>query len=124
MAYEGQKGGPRMPEMCRPMKCYEGMGLSNSCDVNTDGRFAGYNRGCFVGHISPEAYEGGVLGLVRDGDLIVIDVPNGKIHLEVEEDVLAVRRATWQPIEKTIPEGYLKTYRKISKSAAEGAVVE
>ena len=106
------------------MKCLEGMGLADSCAVIKDGRFSGSNRGCFIGHISPEAYEGGVLGLVRDGDLIGIDVPNGKIHLEVEEDILAVRRAAWQPIEKAIPEGYLKTYRKISKSAAEGAVVE
>lgn len=124
LRYEGPKGGPGMPEMYRPMKCLEGMNLSGSCAVVTDGRFSGSNRGCFVGHISPEAYEGGVLALVEDGDEIAIDVPAGAINLLAEEAVLEERRKCWVRPEKEIQPGYLDTYRKISKSAAEGAVVE
>ncbi len=124
LRYEGPKGGPGMPEMYRPMKCLEGMGLSGSCAVVTDGRFSGSNRGCFVGHISPEAYEGGVLALVEDGDEIAIDVPGGSLNLLVGEETLSMRRKCWVRPEKQVASGYLNTYRKISKSAAEGAVVE
>lgn len=124
LRYEGPKGGPGMPEMYRPMKSLEGMNLSDSCAVVTDGRFSGSNRGCFVGHISPEAYEGGILALVEDGDRILIDVPGGRLELLVEDSVLEERRTHWIRPEKVLPEGYLNTYRKISKSAAEGAVVE
>lgn len=124
LRYEGPKGGPGMPEMYRPMKSLEGMNLSDSCAVVTDGRFSGSNRGCFVGHISPEAYEGGILALVEDGDQILIDVPGGKLELLVADEVLDQRRRNWIRPEKELPEGYLNTYRKISKSAAEGAVVE
>ena len=124
LRYEGPKGGPGMPEMYRPMKCLEGMGLSDSCAIITDGRFSGSNRGLFVGHISPEAYEGGVLALVEDGDSIAIDIPARSIRLLVEESVLENRKQGWQRPEKAVPQGYLNTYRKISRSAAEGAVVE
>lgn len=124
LRYEGPKGGPGMPEMYRPMKCLEGMGLSDSCGVVTDGRFSGSNRGCFVGHISPEAYEGGILALVEDGDRISIDVPGGRITLLVDTAVLEERRKNWSRLEKRLQPGYLETYRKVSKSAAEGAVVE
>ncbi len=124
LRYEGPKGGPGMPEMYRPMKCLEGMNLSDSCAVVTDGRFSGSNRGCFVGHISPEAYEGGVLALVEDGDEIAIDVPAGSLNLLVDDETLAERRRNWVRPEKEVAPGYLNTYRKISKSAAEGAVVE
>lgn len=124
LRYEGPKGGPGMPEMYRPMKCLEGMGLAESCAIVTDGRFSGSNRGLFVGHISPEAYEGGTLALVQDGDKIIIDVPNRRLQLQVEQQELARRRAAWVRPEKSLPDGYLKTYRKISKSAAEGAVTE
>lgn len=124
LRYEGPKGGPGMPEMYRPMKCLEGMGLSGSCAVVTDGRFSGSNRGCFVGHISPEAYEGGALALVEDGDRISIDVPAGSLNLLVDGETLAQRRKKWVRPEKEVAPGYLNTYRKISKSAAEGAVVE
>ena len=113
-----------MPEMYRPMKCLEGMNLSGSCAVVTDGRFSGSNRGCFVGHISPEAYEGGALALVEDGDTIHINVPGGELTLLVDDTVLEERRSRWVRPEKELPDGYLSTYRKISKSAAEGAVVE
>ena len=124
LRYEGPKGGPGMPEMYRPMKCLEGMGLASSCAIVTDGRFSGSNRGCFVGHISPEAYEGGTIGLVEDGDEIIIDVPERRLELKVSEEELEKRRKTWRPAEKKLADGYLNTYRRISKSAAEGAVVE
>ena len=124
LRYEGPKGGPGMPEMYRPMKSLEGMTLSDTCAIVTDGRFSGSNRGCFVGHISPEAYEGGTLALVADGDRIIVDIPNRTIHLDVDDETLAARRNAWQRPEKAIPDGYLHTYRKNSKSAAEGAVVE
>lgn len=124
LAYEGPKGGPGMPEMYRPMKCLEGMNLSSTCALITDGRFSGSNRGCFVGHISPEAYEGGVLGLVEDGDLIEIDIDSRKIELIVDDEELEKRRISWVKREKDIKDGYLNTYKRISKSAAQGAVVE
>lgn len=124
LRYEGPKGGPGMPEMYRPMKSLEGMNLSDSCTIITDGRFSGSNRGCFVGHISPEAYEGGVLALVEEGDEIEIDVPLRKLELLVSEDVLQSRRKNWIRPEKKLKNGYLNTYRRISRSAAEGAVVE
>lgn len=124
LAYEGPKGGPGMPEMYRPMKCLEGMDLSSSCALITDGRFSGSNRGCFVGHISPEAYEGGCLALVQDGDEIEIDVKNRSLTLHVSEEVLKERKADWKPVEKTLKPGYLNVYKRISRSAAQGAVIE
>lgn len=124
LRYEGPKGGPGMPEMYRPMKCLEGMELSGSCALITDGRFSGSNRGCFAGHISPEASEGGPLGLVEDGDRIEIDIPNRSIRLDVSDGELARRRQSWEPKGKKVSPGYLRTYQKSSRSAAEGAVVE
>lgn len=124
LAYEGPKGGPGMPEMYRPMKCLEGMNLSQSCALVTDGRFSGSNRGCFVGHISPEAYEGGCLGLVENGDEIQIDVEKRSITLCVDEEVLSERKKKWKPVEKVLEPGYLNVYKRISRSAAQGAVVE
>lgn len=124
LAYEGPKGGPGMPEMYRPMKCLEGMNLADTCCIVTDGRFSGSNRGLFVGHISPEAYEGGVLALAQNGDTISIDIEARKIVLNVSDEELTKRRATWQRPEKHLPDGYLNTYRKNSLSAARGAVVE
>lgn len=124
LRYEGPKGGPGMPEMYRPMKSLEGMGLSDSCAIVTDGRFSGSNRGCFVGHISPEAFEGGPLAMVKNGDNITIDIASGNIHLDVSEEELQIRQADWTIPEKHVQRGYLHTYRKISKSAADGAVIE
>lgn len=123
LRYEGPKGGPGMPEMYRPMKALEGMNLSGSCALITDGRFSGSNRGLFVGHISPEAYEGGLLGLVEDGDEILIDIPNRRIEMNVPEQTLTARREGWKRPHKDIPDGYLKIYQTASRSAAEGAVV-
>lgn len=124
LQYEGPKGGPGMPEMYRPMKCLEGMKLSSCCAIVTDGRFSGSNRGCFVGHISPEAYEGGAIGLVENGDRIIINVPERILELKISEEEMERRRKKWKPVEKVLPDGYLNVYRKISKSAAEGAVIE
>lgn len=124
LRYEGPKGGPGMPEMYRPMKCLEGMGRSCDCAIVTDGRFSGSNRGCFVGHISPEAYEGGNLALIEDDDRITIDVPGRTLQLHVSGEELEKRRKTWRPVQKELPDGYLNIYKEISRSAAEGAVTE
>lgn len=123
LRYEGPKGGPGMPEMYRPMKALEGMDLSDTCALITDGRFSGSNRGLFVGHLSPEAYEGSLLALVEDGDEIRIDIPNRILELSVPEAVLQARRSVWTKPHKEIPDGYLKIYQAASRSAAEGAVV-
>lgn len=124
LRYEGPKGGPGMPEMYRPMKCLEGMNLSSGCAIVTDGRFSGSNRGCFVGHISPEAYESGPLALVEEGDEITIHVPDRTITLHVAEEELKRRKKDWKPVEKELPDGYLNLYRKNTRSAAEGAVMD
>lgn len=123
LRYEGPKGGPGMPEMYQPMKCLEGMGRAQDCCIVTDGRFSGSNRGLFVGHISPEAYEGGVLALIEDGDRIRIDIGAREVTLLVDEQTLSERAAHFVRPEKTVADGYLSTYRKNSLSAAQGAVV-
>lgn len=123
LRYEGPKGGPGMPEMYKPMKCLEGMGLSSSCALITDGRFSGSNRGLFVGHISPEAFDGGILALVTDGDEITLDIPGRHLTLHVDDETLACRRASWQPITKSVPRGFLRLYRRWALPAAQGAVL-
>jgi len=123
LRYEGPKGGPGMPEMYKPMKSLEGMGLSDSCALITDGRFSGSNRGLFVGHISPEAVDGGALALVAEGDDITIDIPARTLTLHVPDSVLAERRAAWKPVEKTVPRGFLRLYRRWALPAAQGAVL-
>lgn len=123
LRYEGPKGGPGMPEMYRPMKCLEGMGLSSSCALITDGRFSGSNRGCFVGHISPEAWEGGPLAAVRDGDRIIIDIGERSLTLDVPQQEIHTRMEQWKAPEKPVEPGYLERYRTLSRSAAQGAVV-
>ena len=124
LRYEGPKGGPGMPEMYKPMKYLEGMGLADSCALITDGRFSGSNRGLFVGHISPEAYEGGVVGLIKDGDEIAINIPKRSIHLFVSDEDLAMRRENFVPLKKEVPRGFLNIYRKLAASAAKGAFLE
>lgn len=124
LMYEGPKGGPGMPEMYKTMKYLEGMGLSDSCALITDGRFSGSNRGLFVGHISPEAFEQGDFALVQDGDLIEIDVEKRSINVLVSPEVLTQRRANFVPIHKEVKRGYLRTYQRISASASKGAIVE
>ncbi|MDR1048282.1 MAG: dihydroxy-acid dehydratase [Synergistaceae bacterium] len=121
--YEGPKGGPGMREMYRAMKFLYGRGLNESTALVTDGRFSGTNNGCFVGHVSPEAAEGGPIALVQDGDRIEIDVPTGRIDLAVGGEELERRRAFWTPLKKDIPRGYLRTYARLASSADKGAVI-
>lgn len=122
--YEGPKGGPGMREMYKAMKYLYGMGLAECTALITDGRFSGTNNGCFVGHISPEAAEGGPIALIEDGDVITIDIPNKKITLHVEEEVLAERKKHWKAPEPKYRTGYLAVYSKMAASASRGAVVE
>lgn len=120
--YEGPKGGPGMREMYRAMKYMHGQGLALKTALVTDGRFSGTNNGCFVGHISPEAAEGGPLAIVRDGDIIVIDVDKGLLEVKLSDDEIKSRLSVWKKPEKLIPQGYLRRYAKHVSSAAEGAV--
>jgi len=122
--YEGPKGGPGMREMYKAMKYLYGQGLALSTALVTDGRFSGTNNGCFVGHISPEAAEGGTIALVEDGDTIEIDVQKGALTLHVSEEELAKRRASWKAPELDIPNGYLRSYARLASSADQGAVIQ
>ena len=121
--YEGPKGGPGMREMYKAMKYLYGRGLNESTALVTDGRFSGTNNGCFVGHISPEAAEGGPIALVKDGDRIEIDVPAGSITLAVSEEELERRKKEWKLPQREIPRGYLRVYSRLASSADKGAVI-
>ncbi|MCD8350673.1 MAG: dihydroxy-acid dehydratase [Planctomycetaceae bacterium] len=121
--YEGPKGGPGMREMYKALKFLYGRGLAETTALVTDGRFSGTNNGCFAGHISPEAAEGGPIALVRDGDIIEIDVNNGRLDLLVEADELARRQAAWVPPAGGKYRGYLGCYAKLASSASKGAVI-
>lgn len=122
--YEGPKGGPGMREMFKAMKYLYGVGLSKSTALITDGRFSGTNNGCFVGHISPEAAEGGPLAIVHDGDEILIDVNEGRLELHVSDEEIAERYKALQIPEKNIPNGYLRLYAKTATSADQGAIIK
>jgi dihydroxy-acid dehydratase len=122
--YEGPKGGPGMVEMFRAMKYLRGMELHKSTAVVTDGRFSGTNSGCFVGHISPEASEGGPIAIVENGDKISIDVLNGTLHLHVSDAEIAHRLKTWQKPAPKATKGYLAFYSRFASSADEGAVLK
>ena len=121
--YEGPKGGPGMREMLSPTSAIAGMGLIESVALVTDGRFSGGTRGPCIGHVSPEAQEGGPIALVQEGDIIEIDIPARKLDLKVSEEELAKRKATFKPPEKKIT-GYLARYRKYVSSASKGAIFE
>ncbi|MDT8379880.1 MAG: dihydroxy-acid dehydratase [Desulfotignum sp.] len=122
--YEGPRGGPGMPEMYLAMKLLYGQGLALRTALITDGRFSGSNNGCFVGHISPEASQGGPIALVRDKDTITIDIPNGNLTLHVSEKELQARREKWQPPEpKPEIQGYLNVYGRLAGSASKGAII-
>ena len=121
--YEGPKGGPGMREMYRPMKLMHGQGLALSTALITDGRFSGTNNGCFVGHISPEAAEGGPIALVQDGDKITVDVYKKEITLHVSEEELEKRRAQWHYTPK-VEDGYLARYAALARSAAMGGILD
>lgn len=121
--YEGPKGGPGMREMYKPMKYLYGQGKATSTALITDGRFSGTNNGCFVGHISPEAAEGGPIALVRDGDGILIDVDNGRLELLVDGEELRRRRAEWKRPPQRAASGYLRLYQALAVSGAQGAMI-
>ena len=121
--YEGPKGGPGMKEMLAPTAAISGMGLGESVALITDGRFSGATRGAAIGHISPEAMEGGLIALVEEGDTIAIDIPNGKLELKVSEEALAKRRAAWVKPELKVKHGYLARYAKMVSSADKGAIL-
>ncbi len=121
--YEGPKGGPGMREMLNPTSAICGMGLGESVALITDGRFSGATRGAAIGHVSPEAAEGGIIALVQEGDIISIDIPNCKIQLNVSDEELAARKAAWVCPEPKVKTGYLARYAKMVSSAAEGATL-
>jgi dihydroxy-acid dehydratase len=120
--YEGPKGGPGMREMHQITSVMVGMGLDEHCGLVTDGRFSGSTRGPCIGHVSPEAAEGGPLGLVRDGDLIEYDIPNRRLDLVVPADELARRRTGWQPPARHL-KGILARYARLAESASQGAIL-
>lgn len=122
--YEGPKGGPGMREMLSPTATIAGMGLSESVALITDGRFSGGTRGPCVGHISPEAMEGGPLAIVAEGDLIRIDIPGRKLELKIKESEIKKRFATWKPPEPKITSGYLSRYARMVSSANTGAILK
>ncbi len=121
--YEGPKGGPGMREMYKAMKLLYGMGLALKTALITDGRFSGTNNGCFVGHISPEAAEGGPLAVVEEGDTITIDIPNRELKLDVDEEGIKGRLKKWQKPEPRIKSGYLALYSRLAESANLGAII-
>lgn len=120
--YEGPKGGPGMREMLTPTAMVAGLGLDRDVALITDGRFSGATRGASIGHVSPEAAEGGPIALVKDGDLISIDIPGGRLDLLVPEDELERRRREWQPPQPRVKKGYLRRYSRLVTSASTGAV--
>ena len=122
--YEGPKGGPGMREMLSPTSAINGRGLSSKVALLTDGRFSGGSHGFVIGHVTPEAYEGGPLGLVEDGDTITVDVERRELNLEVGADELAARRQRWQRPEPYVRHGTLAKYAKLVSSASEGAVTD
>ena len=122
--YEGPKGGPGMREMFKAMKYLYGVNLAKSTAIVTDGRFSGTNNGCFVGHISPEAAEGGVIAVVKDGDRITIDIPAHTVTLEVPEEEINRRLAGWKRPPQKYTRGYLGLYEKCAASASRGAMLE
>ncbi|MHC4665693.1 MAG: dihydroxy-acid dehydratase [Planctomycetota bacterium] len=122
--YEGPKGGPGMQEMLWPTSYIAGAGLVESVALITDGRFSGGTRGASIGHISPEAAVGGPIGLLRDGDVIEIDIPNNSINVKLSEAELAGRRKAWKPPKPRITKGYLAKYATMATSADTGAVLK
>ena len=122
--YEGPKGGPGMREMLSPTSAICGMGLDKEVALITDGRFSGATRGAAIGHVSPEAASGGLIGLVEEGDIISINIPEGKLELKVDDATLAKRREAWVCPPPNVTKGYLARYAKLVSSANKGAIVE
>ncbi|MGD8524269.1 MAG: dihydroxy-acid dehydratase [Desulfobacterales bacterium] len=122
--YEGPKGGPGMREMYKAMKLLYGRGLALKTALVTDGRFSGTNNGCFVGHISPEAAEGGPIAIVEDGDKVTIDIPNRNLQLHLSDQEIQDRLAKWQRPEPKFKKGYLALYSQLAESADKGAIIK
>ncbi|MCR5141343.1 MAG: dihydroxy-acid dehydratase [Ruminococcus sp.] len=122
--YEGPKGGPGMREMLNPTSAIMGMGLGSSVALITDGRFSGATRGASIGHVSPEAAVGGNIALIRDGDIIAIDIPANTINVKVSDEELAARRAEWKPRQPKITTGYLARYASLVTSGNTGAILK
>ncbi|MHC4727471.1 MAG: dihydroxy-acid dehydratase, partial [Planctomycetota bacterium] len=122
--YEGPKGGPGMQEMLAPTSYIAGAGLANSVALITDGRFSGGSSGCSIGHVSPEAAADGPIGLLKDGDIIEIDIPGNQINVKLSDDELAERKESWTPPAAKITEGYLAKYASMATSADTGAVLK
>lgn len=120
--YEGPKGGPGMREMLNPTSAIMGMGLGNSVALITDGRFSGATRGACIGHVSPEAASGGPIGIVKEGDIISIDIPANRLELKISEEEFAARMAGFVPQQKELS-GYLKRYAALVSSGATGAIL-
>ena len=120
--YEGPKGGPGMREMLAPTAAIMGLGLGDSVALVTDGRFSGGTRGPCIGHISPEAAEGGPIALVEEGDIILLDIPSRRLELQVDEKILEERRANWRAPEPKIKSGWLARYARVVTSAHTGAI--
>lgn len=122
--YEGPKGGPGMQEMLAPTALIMGMGLGESVALITDGRFSGATRGASIGHVSPEAAEGGLIALIEDGDEIELDVDSHLLQLNVSYEVLEQRRLHWKPIKKEIHSKWLKRYSLLVSNASNGAALK
>ena len=122
--YEGPKGGPGMQEMLAPTSLIMGMGLGESVALVTDGRFSGATRGASIGHVSPEAAEGGLIALVEDGDEIELDTDNHLLQLNVDEETIAKRRAAWKPYKNEVKSKWLKRYSLLVSNASNGAVLK
>jgi dihydroxy-acid dehydratase len=122
--YEGPRGGPGMQEMLAPTSYIMGRQLGDKVALITDGRFSGGTRGACIGHISPEAAVGGPIGLLKDGDMIAIDIPRQTLTVELSDSELAERRKHWKPVEHTVPPGWLERYRRLATSANTGAVLQ
>jgi dihydroxy-acid dehydratase len=120
--YEGPMGGPGMREMLAPTSAIAGMGLDAHVALITDGRFSGGTRGAAIGHISPEAAQGGPIAAVREGEIIAIDIPAKTISLKVSRDTVAQRLAGWTPPEPAITHGYMARYARMVSSASRGAI--
>ena len=112
-----------MPEMFKSMKLLKGLGLAKEVALVTDGRFSGTNNGCFIGHISPGAMEGGPIALVEDGDRIEIDIPGKTVTVGVSDETLANRKRAWKRPPDRVTGGYLRLYSRLASSAAKGAIV-
>ena len=124
ICYEGPKGGPGMREMLNPTSALAGMKLDTTVALITDGRFSGASRGASIGHVSPEAADGGPIGLIQEGDIISIDIPNASINVDVSDEELARRKAAFVPREPNIKSGWLARYARLVSSANTGAVLK